>query len=71
MPLHPLPIEYIIPHLPMASHIGPREYAVTRSNETPQSLPLALATPGIPYLDPHEYASPAPMRYQSPFPLFH
>ena len=30
------------PQLPMASHIGPREYA-----------------------------SPAPMRYQSPFPLFH
>ena len=27
MPLHPLPVEYIIPQLPMASHIGPHEYA--------------------------------------------
>ena len=51
MPLHPLPTEYIIPPVTPGIPYWTARVCVTRSNETPQSLPLALATPGIPYLD--------------------
>ena len=57
------------PQLPMASHIGPCEYAspAPMRHHNPSPCPC---DPWYPIFGPHEYASPTPMRYPSPFPLF-
>ena len=58
------------PQLPMASHIGPREYVSPAPMRHHNPFPLPLWTL-VSHIGPREYTSPAPMRYPSPFPLFH
>ena len=70
MPLHPLPTEYIIPPVTHGIPYWTARVCVTRSNETPQSLPLALATPGIPYLDRASMRHPLQLDTKVPSPYF-
>ena len=56
------------PLLPMASHIGPREYASPAPMRHHNPFPFPCY-PWYPIFGPREYASPTPMRHHNPFPF--